>query len=112
MKEIGLFLQSVTPITKVDAGPAVTPSNSKIKVYDDVNPDTSTHFYIAMHNPSNATTNDAFTFNVATADGNYQVPASGTLTINGQGSKMLVADYDMDGQHLLYSTSEIMTHLF
>ncbi len=111
MKGIGLFLQSVAPITKVDAGPAVTPSSPRIKVYDDVNPDTGTHFYIAMHNPSSATTNDAFTFNVATADGNYQVPASGTLAINGQDSKMLVADYDMDGQHLVYSTSEIMTHL-
>ena len=111
MKELGLFLQSVAPITKVDAGPAVTPSNPKIKVYDDVNPDTGTHFYIAVHNPSSATTNDTFGFSVATADGTYNVPQSGTLRLGGQDAKTLVADYDMDGQHLVYSTSEIMTHL-
>jgi beta-galactosidase GanA len=111
MKEIGLFLSSVTPIAKVDPGPAVTPSSAAIKVYDDVNPDTGTRFYIAMHNPSNATTDDAFTFPVQTTDGSYQVPQDGTLRINGQDAKTLVADYDMDGQHLVYSTSEIMTHL-
>ncbi|MGE5291882.1 MAG: beta-galactosidase [Micromonosporaceae bacterium] len=111
MKEIGLFLQSVEPVTKVVKGDPVTPSSPAIKVYNDVNPDTGTHFYIAMHNPSNATTNNSFTFPVSTSDGSYTVPQSGTLAINGQDAKMLVADYDMDGQHLVYSTSEIMTHL-
>jgi beta-galactosidase GanA len=111
MKELGLFLQSVAPISKVDAGPAVTPTNPKIKVYDDVNPDTGTHFYVAMHNPSSATTNDTFSFGVSTADGTYTVPQSGTLRVNGQDAKTLVADYDLDGQHLVYSTSEVMTHL-
>lgn len=111
MKELGLFLQSVDPITKVDKGADVTPSSSRVKVYDDVNPDTGTHFYIAMHDPSSATTDDTFTFPVSTADGSYTVPQSGTLRVNGQDSKMLVADYALDGQHLVYSTSEIMTHL-
>jgi beta-galactosidase GanA len=111
MKEIGLFLQSVTPITKVDKGDAVTPSSSAIKVYNDVNPDTGTHFYVAMHNPSSATTNDAFTFPISTGDGSYTVPQAGTLRINGQDAKTLVADYDLGGQHIVYSTSEIMTHL-
>ena len=111
MKELGLFLQSVAPvITNVDPGPAVTPSSPNIKVYDDVNPDTGTHFYVAMHNPSNATTDDSFTFPISTSDGTYTVPQQGTLQINGQDAKTLVADYDMDGQHLVYSTSELMTH--
>ncbi len=111
MKEIGLFLQSVAPvITKVDPGAAVTPSSPNIKVYDDVNPDTGTHFYFALHSPSNATTDDTFTFPINTSDGDYTVPQDGTLAINGQDAKTLVADYDMDGQHLVYSTSEIMTH--
>jgi beta-galactosidase GanA len=110
MKEIGLFLQSVPEIATVDPGPTVTPSSPAIKVYDDVNPDTGTHFYIAMHNPSNATTDDSFTFPISTADGMYTVPQQGTLQINGQDSKILLADYAMDGQHLVYSTSELMTH--
>jgi beta-galactosidase GanA len=111
MKELGYFLQSVDPITMVDKGAAVTPSSSAVKVYQNVNNSTGTHFYTAMHSPSNATTNDAFTFSVSTGDGIYTVPQSGTLRLNGQDAKTLVAGYDVDGQHLVYSTSEIMTHL-
>lgn len=110
MKELGLFLQSVGPLTKVDKGAPVTPSSSAIKVYHDVNPDTGTHFYVAMHNPSNATTKNSFTFPITTADGSYTVPHQGTLAINGQDATILVANYAMDHQHLVYSTSEIMTH--
>jgi beta-galactosidase GanA len=106
MKEIGLFLQSVGPVTKLDKGDPVTPSSPKVKVYDDVNPDTGTHLYVAMHNPSNGTTDDAFTFPISTADGTYTVP----LEIDGQDAKLLLAGYDMDGQRLVYSTSELMTH--
>ncbi len=111
MKEIGLFLQSVPEIAKVDPGPAVTPSSPFIRVYDDVNPDTGTHFYIAVHSPSNLTTNDSFTFPISTSDGNYTVPQSGTLRINGQDAKILLADYAFGGQHLVYSTSQLMTQM-
>ncbi len=112
MKEIGLFLQSTAPIVStLQKGDPVTPSSSAVKVYDDVSPDTGTHLYVAVHNPSNATTDDSFTFPITTADGTYTVPHQGTLAIDGQDAKMLVADYDMDGQHLVYSTSELMTHL-
>ncbi|HXM55159.1 MAG TPA: beta-galactosidase [Candidatus Dormibacteraeota bacterium] len=107
MKELGSFLQTVTPITEVDRGDAVTPSSTAVKVYQDVNPDTGTHFYVATHNPSNATTDDSFTFGISTADGTY----TALLRLHGQDAKLLVADYDMGGAHLVYSTSEIMTHL-
>ncbi|HZE31643.1 MAG TPA: beta-galactosidase [Actinoallomurus sp.] len=107
MKEIGLFVQSVDPITKLDPGDPVTPSTTAAKVYDDVNPDTGTHFYVATHNPSSSTGDTSFTFPISTADGTYTLP----LRLNGQDAKTLVAHYDMDGRHLVYSTSEIMTHL-
>ncbi|MEN3310186.1 MAG: hypothetical protein V7603_6388 [Micromonosporaceae bacterium] len=102
MKEIGYFLQSVTPITKVERGAPVTPSSPAVKVYHNVNPDDGTEFFIATHSPSNATTDDTFTFPI----GAYTVP----LRLHGQDAKTLVANYDMDGQHLVYSTSEIETH--
>jgi len=111
MKEMGLFLQSVTPITKVDKGDPVTPSSTAIRIYNDVNPDTGTHFYTAVHSPSNATTNDTFSFPLTTADGSYTVPQAGTLRLNGQDAKTFVARFDFGGQHLVYSTSEIMTQL-
>ncbi|MFZ1997130.1 MAG: beta-galactosidase, partial [Solirubrobacteraceae bacterium] len=112
MKEIGLFLQSAAPVVStVQKGDPVTPSSSAVKVYDDVSSPTGTHLYVAMHNPSSATTDNSFTFPITTSDGTYTVPQQGTLAINGQDAKMLLADYDMDGQHLVYSTSELMTHL-
>ncbi|MBV9838158.1 MAG: beta galactosidase jelly roll domain-containing protein, partial [Solirubrobacterales bacterium] len=111
MKEIGLFLRSVPQIAKLDPGPPIVPSSPAVKVYDDVNPDTGTHFYTAMHNPSSATSDDSFRFPLTTADGSYTVPQSGTLRIDGQDAKILVADYQLGGQHLVYSTSQIMTRL-
>jgi beta-galactosidase GanA len=111
MKQLGNFLQSVEPIAKVDRGEPVAASSPAVKVYHNVNPDTGTHFYFTVHNPSSATTDDAFTLPVTTSDGSYTVPQSGTLRLNGQDAKTLVAGYDVDGQRLVYSTSEIFTHL-
>jgi beta-galactosidase GanA len=107
MKELGYFLQTVTPIAKVDKGPSVTPSSAALKVYHNVNPDTGTHFYTVMHAPSNATTDDTATFPVSTSDGDYTVP----VRVHGQDSKLLVAGYDLGGSRLVYSTSELETHL-
>src|ERR1700752_1088025 len=66
MKEIGLFLRNVPALAKVDKGSAITPSPTAVKVYHDVNPDTQTHFNVATHNPSNATTTNPFTFPIST----------------------------------------------
>ena len=106
MKELGYFLQSVPAVSEMDKGSAVTPSVSDVKVYHNVNPDNGTALYVAEHNPSNATTNDSFTFPISTPDGDYTVP----LTLDGQDAKLLLANADLDGQHLVYSTSELMTH--
>lgn len=37
------------------------------------------------------------------------VPQQGTITLNGRDSRLLVANYAFGGQHLIYSTSELMT---
>ncbi|HZJ66060.1 MAG TPA: beta-galactosidase [Kofleriaceae bacterium] len=105
MKELGLFLQSVAPVTKQDKATAVTPSSTAVKVYHNVNPDTQTHFYVATHNPSSATSNDSFSFPINTPDGAY----TASLVLNGQDAKILVANFSFGGQHLVYSTSEIET---
>ena len=76
-----------------------------MKVYHNVNPDTQTHFYVATHNPSSATTSNAFTFPINTPDGAF----TASLALNGQDAKILVANYSFGGQHLVYSTSEIET---
>jgi beta-galactosidase GanA len=110
MRELGYFLRSVAPVAKLERGDPVAASSPAVKVYHDVNPDTGTSLLVATHNPSNATTDDAFTLDLSTPDGSYTVPAAGTLRLAGQDAKMLVAGYDLGGQRLVYSTSEIETH--
>ncbi|GAA0460865.1 beta-galactosidase [Paractinoplanes deccanensis] len=106
MKQLGMFVQSFAPLTELDRGDPVTPSSAKVKVYHDVNPHSGAHLYVAMHHPSSATTDDAFTFPISTEDGDHTL----AVRLNGLDAKLLVADYDMDAQHLVYSTSELMTH--
>jgi beta-galactosidase GanA len=108
MKELGYFLATVPDVSKMDRGEPVTPSSAAVKVYHNVNPDTGVSLYVPTHSPSNATTNDAFAFAVSTPDGSYTVPQSGSLRLNGQDAKQLVANFDVAGQHLVYSTSELM----
>jgi beta-galactosidase GanA len=107
MKQLGQFIEAVTPLTQMIKGTPTKASSPAIKIYHNVNPQTQTHFYFAMHEPSSAVTDDAFTFPLSTADGNYTVP----LRINGQDAKILLAAYDMERQRLVYSTSELQTHL-
>ncbi|MFI1995513.1 beta-galactosidase [Actinoplanes sp. NPDC020271] len=106
MRQLGYFLQSTEPITKIDRGPDIVPSAPNVKVYHPVNPDDGTQFLIAMHNPSSARTDDSFTFPISVDGRDYTVP----LRLNGQDAKILVAGYDVAGQRLVYSTSELMTH--
>ena len=98
-------MQSVAPIAEVDKGAAVTPSSSGVKIYHNVNPDTGTHFYFAVHNPSSATTDDSFTFPISTADGDVHRAAGDGC--NGQDAKIARRRLRLGGQHLVYSTSEI-----
>jgi beta-galactosidase GanA len=107
MKQLGQFIAAVKPLTQMSKGAPVKASSPAIKIYHNVNPQTQTHFYFAMHEPSGAVTNDALTFAVSTADGDYTVP----LRINGQDAKILLAAYDLERQRLVYSTSELQTHL-
>jgi len=111
MKQLGQFLQAVKPIARQDKATPVEPSSKAIRIYHNTNSDTGTHFYFAVHSPSTAVTTDSFTFAVNTTDGSYVVPREGTLQISGQDAKMLVAAYDLERQRLVYSTSEIQTHL-
>ncbi|MEU4239797.1 beta-galactosidase [Actinoplanes sp. NPDC026619] len=103
LRELGYFVQTVKPLTKVEKGADVAASSAAVRIEHTVNPDTGTNLYFAVHNPSSATTDDSFTFPI----GDYTVP----LRLTGQDAKTLVANYDLEGNHLVYSTSEIETHL-
>ena len=111
MKRIGYMLQAVDPITATDLTTGATVSNSVINVQQRVNSTTQTHFLFLRHNDATATSNDTFQATFTTPDGTYTVPQQSgtTLRLNGRDSKILLADYNFGAQHLVYSTSELLT---
>ncbi len=111
MKRIGSMLSAVAPISATDLTYGEKVSNSAISVAQRVNPDTQTHFFFVSHTDTTATTNDAFQLTFTSPDGTYTIPqqTGTTLQLNGRDSKILVANYNFGTQHLVYSTSEILT---
>ncbi|HET9142803.1 beta galactosidase jelly roll domain-containing protein, partial [Actinophytocola sp.] len=55
-----------------------------------------------------ARTDEMSTLDWSTPDGRYSVP----VRVNGRDAKILMAGYDLGGQRLVWSTSELMTHAF
>jgi beta-galactosidase GanA len=107
LKQQGMFVQAAEQaLAEMDKGPELKPSNGKIKVYHNINSRLGTHILFAVHNPSDALSDDRATFSLATRDGTYQIP----VRVNGQDGKLLLASYPMERQHLVYSSSEIQTH--
>lgn len=112
LKQMGSFVQVATPVlAQMDKAEPITPSNSGIKLYHNINKPLGTHVLFAVQNPSSKTGTEAFSFRLQTKDGTYQVPQAGRLQLSGQDAKMWLASYAMERQHLVYTTSEIQTHL-
>ncbi len=112
MKELGYFVQSVTPIDQVDkastvAATNIAPTGAAVKVYHDTNPTTGTAFYVVRNDSS---TNETFKLPISTADGSFTIPTTGKIQLNGIDAKIITANYNIDSQHLVYSTADIMTH--
>ena len=112
LKQMGSMVQAANPVlAQMDKGEPLTPSNPRIKLYHNVNKALGSHVILAQHNPSSSTGTEAFSFPLQTRDGRYQVPQAGRLQLSGQDAKFWLASYAMERQHLVYSTSELQTHL-
>jgi beta-galactosidase GanA len=107
MKQIGSLLHGVADLAMLEVAATAAASNSLITTYHLTNPDTGAQFYFVRNDH---TTDVSFTLPVDTADGSYTVPQSGSLNLDGQDMKILVADYALDSQHLVYTTSHLVTH--
>ncbi|TDV55333.1 beta-galactosidase [Actinophytocola oryzae] len=105
-KRQGYFVTSVAPLTKTDPAAGPASSNPALTTVARANPDTGTQFVLLRHTDRAATTLDESTLDWSTPDGRYSVPVS----LDGRDAHVLVAGYDMGGQRLAWSTSEIMTH--
>jgi hypothetical protein len=108
LKQQGMFVQAAEPVlAQMDKGPEIKTSSSKVKLYHNVNPALGAHVLLAVHSPSDLLSDDRFSFELSTRDGKYTIASR----VNGQDAKMLLADVDLQRQHLVYSSSELQTHL-
>jgi hypothetical protein len=71
-------------------------------------PDTHSRFYFVRHaGNGTASTDVTTTFTVNVPDGTY----TPSVRLNGRDFKILATGYDLERQRLVYSTSEIYTHM-
>ena len=112
LKQMGQFVQAAEPLlSHLDKGTALSASSPNVKLYHDAGAGGEGHLIFAIHEPSNGLTDDTFTFKLSTTDGDYTLPQAGVLRLKGQDAKLLLADYPLARLHLVYSTSELQTHL-
>lgn|GEM_PF-418733 len=106
-KQLGQFVQAAAPLlANLDKGTPLVSDNPSVKLYHDVGAKGEGELIFAIHEPSNATTNDTFAFDLKTRDGSYHIKSQ----LNGQDGKLLLADYPLERQHLVYTTSDTQTH--
>ncbi|KAF8075232.1 glycoside hydrolase family 35 protein [Lyophyllum atratum] len=73
-------------------------------------PSSGANFYIVRQVTNTKLTNTDFTLKVnTTLGGQITIPKSGTLTLAGRESKIIVSNYPFGTSRLQYSTAEIMT---
>ena len=106
MKQIGLMLESVPDLGKLDKAASVSASNSSIKVYHLSNADTGAHAYF-LRNDSSSTVSSV-TLPVTTSAGALTVPASGGMRFPGKDMKVLITGIKLGRRTLLYSTAQPM----
>ncbi|KAH7074012.1 glycoside hydrolase superfamily [Paraphoma chrysanthemicola] len=69
-----------------------------------------TSFYVTRQTKYNSLASTPYKLKLRTSAGNLTIPQlGGSLTLNGRDTKIHVADYDVGGFNLLYSTAEIFT---
>ncbi|RSM91555.1 beta-galactosidase [Kibdelosporangium aridum] len=106
-KRQGYFLTTVKPLAKTDASPAPRSADPAVFTQARANPDTGTQFVLVRHADRRTSADVSTVLDWSTPDGSYAVP----VRVNGRDAKILVAGYDLGGQRLVWSNSEILTHV-
>jgi hypothetical protein len=105
-KRQGLFVTTVAPLTKTDPAEAPASDNPSVHTEARANPDTGTQFVLVRHADRKTDDDQSASLTWNTPDGTYDLP----VTLKGRDAKILVAGYDMGGQRLAATTSELLTH--
>jgi beta-galactosidase len=112
LKRLAYAETAIAPLAKTQKVSTPPGSNSDLLYEARQNPDTHTEFIFLRHADPTSTVNASTTLSLSTPDGTYStVPQQpGTaIAIHGRDMKMLTADYGFGDQHLVYSTSQLMT---
>ena len=108
LKQLGSMVATVRDLLRPMTSARSASSNPAIRVWAKENPDTRSRFYFVRHaGNGTAATDDTTTFSVSAPDGTY----TASVRVNGRDFKILPAGYDLERQRLVYSTSEIYTHM-
>ena len=107
LKQQAYLVASVADLAKTDDLGQQAGTDPAIRVWVKENPDTGARFYFVRHANGTSAASNTTAFTVDVPDGNYQA----TVDVNGRDFKILTAGYDLERQRLVYSTSEIMTHV-
>ncbi|MFF5265001.1 beta-galactosidase [Actinomadura viridis] len=105
-KRQGLFVTTTAPLAKTDVAAAPASSDPAVHTEARANPDTGTQFVLVRHADRRTDADRSSTLTWKTPDGTHQVP----VQVKGRDAKVLVAGYDLGGQRLTLSTSELLTH--
>ncbi|KAH3983926.1 beta-galactosidase [Parastagonospora nodorum] len=86
-------------------------TNPAVEASELRNPETKAAFYVTIHSQSSSATVESFKLHVSTSVGNLTIPQhGGSIVLNGHQSKILVTDFAMGSQTLVYSTAEVLTY--
>jgi hypothetical protein len=106
------LLRVARDLTKVDLIGNGTQYSSNPAIYTSElrNPDTNGAFYVTIHTSSPSTDLTPFQLYVSTSLGNLTIPQQATnLVLNGRESKIIVTDFGVGNEKLIYSTAEVFT---
>jgi hypothetical protein len=75
------------------------------------NPDTGSAFYVTIHASSPSTAYTPFKLRVTTSLGNLTIPQnnSSNIVLDGRESKIIVTDFPLGIEKMVYSTAEVFT---
>ena len=111
-KLFGHFVRVARDLTKVERVGNSSSYASTPSIFTDElrNVDSHSGFYVVIHTDSTSSASTNFKLSVATSEGNFTIPRQGGgITLNGRQSKILVTDFKIGKEKLVYSTSEILT---
>ncbi|MDE1914827.1 MAG: beta-galactosidase [Sphingomonadales bacterium] len=108
LKIIGGMIAAVPDLAGMVPAAPIKPSSDAIRLYHNRNPATDARFLLVAHQNGHLTDDTSFTFAADLPDGHYQFPP---MRLNGYDATWLVAGVNLGGQRLVYTTSEIQSHL-